>query len=361
MRTTAGTATGHGDGHLRLLITDPLHPVTASTVAGLRRGCRECRVVGIVPGGRSSPPPPSVDTIVTCAEPDAPEYIDTVLRAATSEDVDTVLPWTDRDALAISRRADRLADHGVTVVCPPWPLVGLACDKWSTVQRLAEIGVAVPRSVGVGSGEELTAAAEQLGYPRRSLVLKPRGLAGGAGVWFLRAEADLVATVPRPQLPVEAMAVALDRVSAHASGVGYVLQQEVRGTDVSVDVLAHEGRVVAAVARTREATLGGLCVEGRVMPLAPPLAELVAAVVSGLSWSSLANIQLVLGERGAVVYEINARASGSIGSALHAGLDLLSAAIVQHRTGAAPDDIDGCVAQPIRFRRYWQDQWWPAR
>jgi hypothetical protein len=81
--------------------------------------------------------------------------------------------------------------------------------------------------------------------------------------------------------------------------------------------------------------------------------------VAGLNWSSLAIVQLRVGDAGPVVYEINARASGSIGISARAGVDLLAAAIDQAR-GVTPVVPAAGEAMRIEFRRHWQEHCWPA-
>jgi hypothetical protein len=48
------------DYELRLLITDPFHPVTAATIANLRRTCGGCTIVGVDPHATGQLPPPGV-------------------------------------------------------------------------------------------------------------------------------------------------------------------------------------------------------------------------------------------------------------------------------------------------------------
>lgn len=364
--------------HLSLLISDPFHPVTAPTMASLRGGCRECRVVGVDAAAGAEPSPPGVDVVLSVPAPECEGFAEAVRDVAVGHRLNAVLPWTDRDARGLARHRAVLERVGVAVVCPPAALVELAGDKWATVQRLRDLGVGVPETRIVRSGEELRECARDLGYPGRRLILKPRHLAGGAGVWRLRAGSDPMAAGSWPCLPVAALAAALDErdetstpvadlgqaraASGQARGDavgGFVLQHEIDGVDVSVDVLALDGRRLAAVARTREATLGGLSVAGRVGAPSGPMLLAVEAIVAGLSWSSLANIQLIASAEGPVTaYEINARASGSIGLDSYAGMDLLSAAIHLARTGQPPAGLDRVVARPVRFRRHWLDQSW---
>lgn len=344
---------------MRLLITDPFHPVVPATVSALKERARAggdaWTVIGLAPRG-SGADPAALDGLIRGPDGRDRDW-SSLVELVRSHRIDVVLPWTDADAGRIAPLAAELAAAGTALACAPTQLVDLAGDKWATVARLAQLGVPVPETRLVRTADEIEKAAADLGYPGTPLLLKPRGLAGGHGIWSVRAGADLTRTSPRPQLPVEALVAAVGRSTKTAD---YLLQHELAGTDVSVDVLAHEGNVVISAVRTRGRTLGGLCVEGTVLPVSPPLDDVVAGLVAGLAWSHLANIQLIVEpNRGLVtVYEINARASGSIGTCAHAGLDLLHAAIEYARTGQVPA-VPATALSPVGFRRYWSDEVWP--
>jgi carbamoyl-phosphate synthase large subunit len=343
---------------MRVLITDPFHPVVPATVLGLKERARaageEWTVLGLASRSEGARPP-ALDGLIAGPDWRKPRWQDLVALAGSSR-IDVLLPWTDLDPQGIARYADPLAAAGISVACAPAPLVELAADKWATTLRLAELGVPVPETRLVRTAGEVEKAAVDLGYPQAPLLLKPRDPAGGQGVWSIRAGVDLTRTSPRPRLPLAAVAAA---VAGSEERVDFLLQQELAGTDLSVDVLAHRGRVVAAGVRTRQRTLGGLCVQGSVLPTFPGLDEVISCLVGGLGWSHLANVQLIADPaRGTVtVYEINARAAGSIGITAHAGLDLLHAAITYAQTGAVPP-VPATVPNPIGFRRHWTDEVW---
>lgn len=322
-----------------------------------------CRLIGVstaaTPGHRT---PPGVDAVYSCPSPDGAGFIEAVRDVVQREAVNVVLPWTDLDALVLASAHKALADLGVGLVCPAAELVELACDKACCLAAVAALGVAVPATRVVHDGADLAAAAADLGYPRQKLVLKPRRLSGGRGMWIVRSDADLRATHPAPQLCLEALAMMLNQQSPTAAGDGFVVQQLIAGTDISVDVLAEQGQLAIAVARTRDATLGGLCVQGTVQPVRGRLRDALTTLVKGLSWSGLANVQLVIAEgHRPTVYEINARAAGSIGISTHAGVDLLSAAIrmaLVGTIGERPEMVT--VERTVAFRRHWHDQVWPT-
>lgn len=351
---------------VRLLITDPLHPVVPGTVAGLQSaavaaGAPPWTVLGLVSGRVDRAglvPPPGVTELVAVPDAAAPGWRSRVVTLAVQRRVDAVLPWTDRDAELLAPAATELRELGVALVCPPTPLVELAGDKWETAVRLTELGFPTPASRAVDRTTELGVAARELGHPQYPLVVKPRCSAGGRGVWSVQEDAGLGVTSPLPALPLYSLMAA---TATCPEPLGLVVQQQLPGVDVSVDVLAHDGKVLASVARTRARTLGGLCVEGAVGPVWPSVAQLVEQLVAALGWSQLVNVQLIwdpVTERGAV-YELNARASGSIGTTGHVGVPLLAAAVELAVTGRPPL-LPAVADRPSRFRRYWTDQVWPA-
>lgn len=325
-------------------------------MSSLRSWCVDARISAVDrrDGGRL-PAPPGVDVVYPADDPGSPGFVASLLDAMRAAGADTLLPWTDRDALGIAAGWQSLREAGLHVVAPPPDLVALACDKWDTSLRLAGLGLSVPAACLVRSGRELASAAEALGYPHFGLVVKPRSSSSGQGVWVVRADADPRRTTPLPHVPLAAMCELLDQRPAETPSASFFAQREVAGADISVDVLADRGVVLSAIARLREATLGGLSVQGCAMPLSSALQDVVNTLVRGLNWSSLVNVQFIVGADRPVVYEINARVSGSIGISAHTGSDLLIAAIQLAR-----DEPVSELTTPtrIRFRRYWTDQFW---
>lgn len=351
---------------MRLLITDPLHPVVPGTVAGLQSasaavGAPPWTVLGLVSGlgdRAGLVPPPGVTEMVSVPDAGTPGWASRVVTVAVERRIDAVLPWTDRDARLLAPAATELRELGVALVCPPAPLVELADDKWETAVRLSELGIPTPASRVVDRTSDLGVAARELGYPGHPLVLKPRCSADGQGVWAVRDDAGLGTASPLPALPLYALMAA---ASACEEPLGRVVQQQLPGVDVSVDVLAQDGKVLASVARTCARTSGGLCVEGTVGPSWPPVDSVVEQLVAALGWSQLLSVQLIWDPQTqrATVYELNAGASGSNGAAGHAGVPLLAAAIELAVTGRPPL-LPAVVDRRSRVRRYWADQVWPA-
>ncbi|MGH3904676.1 MAG: ATP-grasp domain-containing protein [Pseudonocardiaceae bacterium] len=267
------------------------------------------------------------------------------------------------DALALAPHRDSFAAAGTVLVCPDAALIGIACDKWRTMVSLRQAGLPVPASRLVHGPDDLVAAAHDLGYPDHDLVVKPRSSAGSTGVWTISERSGLLQQDALPTLTLGA----IGELCATAVDVpwpeGLILQRRVIGSDVSVDVFALGGRVVAGGCRSRRLSIGGLCVGGEVYPLIGALRETISRLVEALTWVGVANIQMIIGASGAqTIYEINPRLSGSIDVNALGGLDLLGGVIEYARTARSPwDDKPGAlttITEPVSFLRHWATHSW---
>ena len=331
-----------------VLVTDPLHPVAAETLAallddhpgefefhGLVEECPDVTGRGFV---RHWPCPPATDA----------EFADRLLEVVERSGARIVLPWTDVDALVLSGMRDRLAAAGARVVTPGAEISRLCDDKLAAHCALTDAGLPSVESLPIDRLEDLTSAADYLGYPARRLRLKPRSGAGGRGQWRLGEVLDDNHGGP-PTLPLDALALAFRRSGSH---LHHLLQPEIIGPDVHVDFMAHDGELLGYVARIPDSWVGGINASGAVGLDVPVVRELVARLVKTLRWSSLGNAQLLL-EDGArpLFYELNPRASASLGTCAQAGVDLLYAALLYTLDG--PSMVRLPDPRPHYFRRTW--------
>ena len=142
---------------------------------------------------------------------------------------------------------ETLEREGVVVHPRPAALVH-AQDKLVMRRRLTEAGVPCPRWAAVHDLAELTAFADDAGWP---VVLKtPRGGYDGKGVWLLRSAAEaattlgeLAAATEGPWLAEEAvsfrreLAVLVAR-SPHGQAVAYPVVETVQRDGICVEVIA---------------------------------------------------------------------------------------------------------------------------
>lgn len=334
-----------------ILLTDPYHPVVQETVSSLKA----FGFVGDVFGASEEPGrlcPSALREVYHVTSPDAEDYARQLLSAAAKAEAGVVLPWSDSDARALAPYASLFREAGHALVCLDPDNVLLCSDQWKTLQALGAASIPVPRSHLACGARAVEAYAADLGHPHRDVYVKLRVSAGGRGVWRISRGAGLARSDAIPALPLSAMR-ALVEYSAPAEGV--VVQEAIaRGTDVTADVFAEAGEVIGATYRERWKSTAGVSAEGMISPVPEDAGHLIRDVCRALQWDGLGNIQMMRRpEGGAVVYEINPRAAGSIGLTRHAGFDFLGS-VLRRVLGPNRDTAFAAEAVvPAIFRRDW--------
>ncbi|HEY0259770.1 MAG TPA: ATP-grasp domain-containing protein [Lacisediminihabitans sp.] len=219
-----------------------------------------------------------------------PGLVDIVAR----DGIDVVISTVDVELSTLARRRAELAP--AVLAAPSAQTLEDCLDKLALARRCASTGRA-PRTVLAGA----EAAGIDWEFP---VFAKPRRGAGSRGI----------RTVP-------------DRaaLSALPADEDLIVQELLPGDEYSVDVLADaDGRVVAAVPRTRARVDSGVAIAGRTLH-DPELEETAAAVARAVDLVGVANVQLRRDRRGrAALLEVNPRFPGALPLTIAAGVDIPS-------------------------------------
>lgn len=235
-------------------------------------------------------------------------FVDEVCAVCRAHGVSVILPCGDPELLALSADRDRLP---ATLALPEHRVVLAALDKRALSTAAVAAGLAVP-------------ATEQADGPpalEPPLVVKAGTRAGDVGP----GTAPTVPAADRNQAHRAALAL-------QARGLPALYQQRVVGRLGAVVVLlARDGRVLARLQQVAEAVFplgAGNCVRGRTVPIDEELVGRVVALLRGLGWHGLAQVELVQPPVGPpVVLDLNGRVYGSMGLAAAAGLALPELAV----------------------------------
>ncbi len=153
-------------------------------------------------------------------------------RLARAEEIDGVIaPGTDHAVALAARIAER---HGLSHPVTP-ESASLAVSRLKQRERLAAAGIAQPRSLVCRSLDEVSQAAEELGFP---VVIEAPDRAGERGVGLARDRAELAA----------AAAVAL----AKSRGEYCLVEELVGGDIVTVNAFILDGHFVPLTVTDRE-------------------------------------------------------------------------------------------------------------
>ncbi len=199
---------------------------------------------------------------------------------------------------ALERVSARLSDAGVMLLGSAAAAVAVAADKWECHRRFVRAGLPTPESLCVAPADA-GAAAASLGYP---VVVKPLDGAGCDGVGLVTSDAALGAVLQQPAL---------------LAATSVLVQKYVEGQAASVSLLVADGRSIALSLNGQRVRAGvPFTYDGGVASLPHPrseeareLARKAVALVPGLR--GYVGVDLVLGEEGCWLIEINPRATTS--------------------------------------------------
>jgi predicted ATP-grasp superfamily ATP-dependent carboligase/thymidylate kinase len=296
----------------RVLVTDASRGSAVTIIRSLgRRGMHviaadsEARSPGFYSryaAGRLRYPPP---------DESPEEMVEVLLAAARTRRIDLIVPVTDETILPMLAARERFAGVCRLALPEPGPLT-TTLDKMATFELAAELGIPLPRTELVSRVNEALRAAPALGWP---VVLKPR---------FSRILRDGHG-IERYTVSYAANEEALAQEMGLLEGRSDVLLQEYCGGEAhGVEVLAHEGRPLAAFQhrRLREVPItGGASSFRESVALEPVLFGHAARLLAALEWTGLAMVEFKVGDEGPRLMEVNGRIWGSLPLAVKSGID----------------------------------------
>ncbi len=284
------------------MVTASGAPGTAALLRALRsNGEREVRLVGTDMSDQAIGRHLCDAFHIVPAGSDA-GFADALLDVAQREGADAILPQSSFDLLGL---AEAKARFEATVLVASPEAIRRSNDKADSYAMLDAIGVKGPAWRRVRGGEEVAAAARELGYPGEDVALKPIFSSGSRGFRILSASADR-----REQLltnrPGVAEALRLeDLLELLGDDETELLVMELAtGKERTIDGFAEAGRIVLGHTKTRESMRAGLAMYFETLD-DPGLMETAAKIAAELELDHFFNIQLV----GEHVIEINPRIS----------------------------------------------------
>lgn len=252
-----------------------------------------------------------------------PEYVDRLLDILSAERCRLLIPGLDAELPVLARAREQILAAGAEVVVSAPEVVNLCDDKLETARFLEAHGLPAPAT------RMAALDAAELGFP---LVLKPRrGGRRSLGVQLVRTRDEL--------------AIALERPDA----ANLVAQEHVDGDEYTCGTVNFHGRchgviVMRRVLRDGDTYKAFVVRDARIE-------ETVRAAAEALRPHGACNFQLRLRDGRAVIFEINARCSGTTYCRTLAGFNepLAIADFLLH--GRVPE----LNVRPLSVLRYWKE------
>lgn len=342
---------------ITVLITDVSHPVTPRVVEVLKKNRKFfIKVVGVDSTGLNYGSL-WVDKFYSVSKPETTKYAKELLKICSMEKVDIVVPWTNSETLAISKEISVFRRKNIMVLSNEYKTNNILVDKGLLYKFLEGSKVAIPKYQLASNIDELEKAIDKLGYPENKVVVKPRNLSGGRGLFVLSPISSIDTRNVNYNIPKRAL-LEIILSSGKKQDLDYIVMEYLEGEDYSVDTLCENGEAIFTVQRKRLSDSGGISVVGETV-YDQKVLNTIKKIIKIFRINFNCNIQLRYksGTTGLpYVYDINPRISGTIVANKFVGIDLLTLGIYQALNIPLPKN------QTKRYRhqrmvRYWSEKY----
>jgi predicted ATP-grasp superfamily ATP-dependent carboligase len=280
------------------------------------------------------------------------DFVAALIEAVRRHRVDLIVPITDETILPLSRSRRRF-DGLCTLALPKADALEVVGDKQKTLELAERLGVPAPRTRLVHTPAEALAEAGRFHWP---IVLKPqrsRIYRDAAAI-----EAFEVGYAESPERLAEQMRSFEGRCAV-------LLQEYVDGIGYGVEILADDGRPLAAFQhrRVREMPIqGGRSALRESTRLDPQLYDHAVRLLRALEWTGLAMVEFRVGSGGTALMEINGRVWGSLPLAVQSGMDFPKRLAELYLLGPPRPDVpaDQSYRVGVRVRNLELDLKWIA-
>lgn len=242
---------------------------------------------------------------------DAPAFVADVMEFIQRHSIRVVLPTGDVTIGVLRPYREKLAEIGCVLALASDSALDIANDKSKTLAVARELGIAQPRSVRIGSRQDLETAIAELGFP---FVLKP------TVSWTHGADDRLI--------PVDVINKAeamgfTDRTLD--SGSELLAQEWLPGQREGVTLFIANDQVLASCGHITHRTtppLGGASAVRESVDVRPDLMDSATRLAKAIGLQGVCEVEF---RRDAddhpLLMEVNARLAGTIENAVQAGID----------------------------------------
>jgi len=254
---------------------------------------------------------------------DDPRYVDEILKIATDNAIDLIVPRSDEEASTLSENREVFEDRGITIACGDIELLEKIRDKGLTYSLLEEAGFSMPKWTLVSSLKMLREQLEKFLDVQDTVVAKPCSARGGRGVYIIsRGMVEEKSDRTGRIISLGYQEFCRKYLSDYSKFFPALVMEELVGDIVDVDLLMGNGLVIEAVIRRRldrdDPNSGHIIIQDE------RISRMVNSLALAFPLDYLCDIDIIYGSSGQpYVLEINPRPSGSVAISMSAGIPLI--------------------------------------
>jgi carbamoyl-phosphate synthase large subunit len=240
--------------------------------------------------------------IIPCVE--QANALERIIELLLQHQIDVVMIGSEFDLEFFSlNRVEIELQAGVSVIVASLDVVAIANDKWLTTEFLRESGLPYAQAYLPADADDAVRVADAWGYP---IVLKTRRGTSSRHVYIVNTRDELFKLYP--ETPVPMLQRVIDIPSSQL------------GSEYTCSVFkTADGKTIGPFT-ARRTVRGGTSWHIEVADIDVLHAPLLA-IAGAIDYIGSLNIQLMLTERGAIPFELNARFSGTTAVRAHFGFN----------------------------------------
>jgi carbamoyl-phosphate synthase large subunit len=280
-------------------------------------------------------------------------FIDALISLCKKHQIKVLLPLVTKELLLFSKHIKAFEAIGTKVMVSDYENLSIANNKGKLYQFLKQNKMAVPDFEIVNNWDEMVAAFEKLGFPEKTVCIKPCESNGLRGFRILDNKIDALDLLlnHKPDsryITFEALKEILDGREIPP----YLVCEYLPGDEYTVDVLTMADNNYQIIPRLRMKTTAGISTEGMIEKN-EAIIQYTQSIVSLLKLKWLNGVQVKQGKEGQYkILEINPRVQGTTVACTGAGVNMTLNAV--HL--ALGKEVQ--VQEPVwgtKFTRHWKE------
>lgn len=250
---------------------------------------------------------------------EAPDYIEKIKVICQNERITTLIPQYGDELVPLSKNIPIFDKLGVKIiVTPDTEKLSIANNKKALYDYFACCDF-IPEYICVSTLDEIEKAIQNLGYPDKTVCMKPASSEGSKGFYIIT---DEKVDILNEGLNTKISWKMLKSYLKHYNDIPDILVMEyLPGDEYSVDCVCKDGETIVTIPRRRVETSMGVAVKS-IIEKNEEIIDISKRIIKALNLSYNINIQFKYAQDGKPkLIEINPRVSGSLVANLGAGVN----------------------------------------
>ena len=250
------------------------------------------------------------------------DYSDSILRLAKQYSVDLIFPWSDIEALSLSRDREKFTRNNVTVACNDHNTLLTVSNKAATYKKLEELGIRTPNWAQATTLTEISELVENYMKKSESVVVKLPNARGSRGIFVLDEQVKDQLFYNNTREIHANPVFFLNNILPNLNPLDeYIVMERLIEPVCDLDILAWNGQIIHALSRRRLESANPN--NGHLIERHDLISNVAEKIVKNMKLSWIFDIDYMFATDGSpIILEVNPRASGSLAVAIASGVNL---------------------------------------